>query len=334
MANPSKKRWLFPSVVIFALLIVSVYYTIQSNKPLTQTSVRLAWLHQTEHAGFYLAQDKGLYRKEGLEVRIEEGGREVQGIQAVLDGKEDFAVDSADQVLLARSKGQDVVSIGVVFRRSPIVLFAKQSSGIKSPRDFIGKTVGRKPGDAQDTAYLVMLEKLGVDRKRIKEVEIQYDLTPFYKDEVHVWNGFVIDEPIAAQLAGYPVNIIHPDDYGVHVYADVIVTKGQTLRTRPELVEKFLRASLKGWEYAVMYPDEAVAATLARDAKLEEIHQSKGMEAIALLVETGEDHIGWMKPEIWKEIHDTLVQYKFLEQPLNVEDAYTMDFLYKIYGTK
>ena len=109
-------------------------------------TVRLKWFHQAQFAGFYVANDKGLYKSAGLNVDIQPGGPDFPAIQMVAGGSEQFGVTGADQILIARSKGVPVVALAVIFRRNPFVLFSLAKSGIKTPADYVGKKVGVKIG--------------------------------------------------------------------------------------------------------------------------------------------------------------------------------------------
>jgi len=142
----------------------------------------------------------------------------------------------------------------------------------------------------------------------------------------------VTDAVALAQAAGYKLNIIYPDDYGIHFYADTLFTTDDLIARNPDLVRRFVRATLKGWTYAVENPT-AIGPMIVKykpdaDAELE----SEKMTASLPLVNTGEDFIGWMKPEVWAGMEQTLREQGVLTQTVDVTQAYTMQFLEEIYG--
>src|SRR6056297_729626 len=119
----SSFKWL-PAL---AALLVSASMSVQAAE---QVSVRLKWFNQAQFAGFYVAKEKGFYEDAGLDVSIQPGGSDFPAIQMVAGGDEQFGVTSADQILTARSKGVPIVALAVLYRKSPFVLFALESSGI------------------------------------------------------------------------------------------------------------------------------------------------------------------------------------------------------------
>ncbi|MDP3446213.1 MAG: ABC transporter substrate-binding protein, partial [Ignavibacteria bacterium] len=133
-------------LAIAILAIGGIFYFLQKPSEPNKVTVRLKWLHQAQFAGFYYAKEAGFYKDAGINVTINPGGVDFPAVQMVSAGSEQFGVTAADQLLLAREKGIPVVCLAVIYRKSPVVYFAKTSSGIKTPKDFIGKKVGVKLG--------------------------------------------------------------------------------------------------------------------------------------------------------------------------------------------
>jgi NitT/TauT family transport system substrate-binding protein len=136
---------------------------------------------------------------------------------------------------------------------------------------------------------------------------------------------------LSAQQAGYKVNVIYPDDYGVHFYGDTIFATDDFLAKNPDLALRFLRASFKGWTYAVENP-AAIGPMVVKyrgsgDAALE----AAKMSASIPLVNTGEDFVGWMRPEIWTGMESTLREQGVLTKTLDLTQVYTTQFLREIY---
>ena len=136
---------------------------------------------------------------------------------------------------------------------------------------------------------------------------------------------------LTAHEQGYQVNLIFPEDYGVHLYGYTLFTTDRLIQENPDLVERFLRATLRGWQWAVENPEEAGPLALKYDPALDAAHQVAIMTASIPLVNTGEDHIGWMKPEVWAGMEQTLREQGVLTAPLDVTQVYTMQFLEEIY---
>ncbi len=299
------------------------------EKPPDQVSVQLKWLHSVQFAGMYLAQQKGFYADENIAVTFTEGGPKVDGIESVASGRDDFGIVNAPKVLRAASAGIDITAIAVIFRINPTVLFAMADSGIETPEDFAGKKVRRGPSDFVLPA---MMSNLSIDMDQLQLMPIDLDMEAFFSGEVDVWRGYLTDQVIAARSKGYKLKIFYPDDYGVHVYNDIIITTARLIDENPGLVERFLRATLHGWRYAIENPDEAVATTLQYDGTLDKEHEELVMEAQVPLIHTGQAGIGWMEDTVWQGMHQIFLDVGVLAQPINVKEAYTMQFLNKIYG--
>jgi NitT/TauT family transport system substrate-binding protein len=136
---------------------------------------------------------------------------------------------------------------------------------------------------------------------------------------------------VDVQRAGYEINIIYPDDYGIHFYGDVLITTDELIAQDPDLVQRFTRALLKGWTYAVENPESTGEFVQKYNADADQALENARMIASLPLVNTGEDHIGWMKPEAWAGMERTLREQGVLLQALDVEQVYTLQFLEEIY---
>jgi len=293
----------------------------------TAVSVRLKWLHQAQFAGFYVAKEKGFYESEGLDVTLNAGGVDFPAVQMVAGGGEDFGVTAADQILLARDKGVPVVALAVIYRKSPMVYFSLKDSGITKLQDFVGKRAGVKLGGNEELTYRAMIRKAGIDPKSVNEVVIKYDISPLLQGKVDVWPGYAINEPIVAEERGFPVNLIWPSDYGVSLYADTVFATEKTIAERPEIVQKFVRATVRGWQYAIEHPDEAVQCTLTYGEKLDAGHETRMMEASIPLVKPDDAPVGSMDKDTWAGMAQLLLEQNFMKKPINVDEAFTQRFI-------
>lgn len=322
------------NIVVVSLIVVAVVFAwigIRNRSNGTATvapiQVRLKWLHQAQFAGFYVAKERGFYDREGLAVTLNAGGVDFPAIQLVAAGGEQFGVTGADQLLLAREKGAPVVALAAIYRRSPMVFFSLEKSGIRTPKDFEGKRVGVKLGGNEELTYRAMIRKAGIDAKKITEIPVKYDMTPLFNGQVDVWPGYAINEVIVAQEQGFKVNVIQPADYGVDLYADTLFTTEEMLRDHPDMVEKFVRATSEGWQYAVDHPQEAVNDTLRYSDKLNRDHETKMLQASIPLLKPDSKPLGWMDLAKWQEIEQLLKSQGFLRTDVDVTQVFTDKFV-------
>lgn len=322
------------------LLIASILLTgcapEPEEQPLDEVTVQLAWTHQSQFAGFYAAEQQGYYAEEGLKVNlVPKLEFQLNVITEVLDQRADFGISDGMALVKARSIGQNVTAFSTILRHNPLVFFTLAESGITRPQDFSNHTMKEMPiGRGADNIYRSMMSNLGLKPDDVDWVEVGFDLSPFINGEVEIWVGWIIDDVQSLREQGYPLNLILPDTYGVHTYGDTLFAGDEFIQDNPDLVLRFLRATLRGWQWAIENPVEAGGLALLYDPTLDTAHQLGFMESSVPLIHTGEDHIGWMKFEVWQEMYDILLEQGLLNSPYDVRQVYTLEFIEIIYGNE
>jgi NitT/TauT family transport system substrate-binding protein len=316
-------------LVISLALALSACTSTKTAVALTPVTVQFEWTHQAEFAGFYAADQMGYYAEEGLIITFLPGGPAVDNLAPVTGGQAQFGIALADQLIASRAGGSSLRAIAAVYRISPVVFFTLADTGITRPQDFAGKTI-RVPMPIVTTLH-AMTARVGVSPDQYTEVELPSDVDMFLSGEVPIWGAYLTALVVSIQQTGSQLNLIFPGDYGIHFYGDIIFTTDDLIASDPDLVLRFLRATLKGWTYAVENPTAigAMVQIYFPDATTDD--QNARMIASIPLINTGEDHIGYMKPEIWTGMEHTLNEQGVLTVPLDVTQAYTMQFLEEIY---
>jgi NitT/TauT family transport system substrate-binding protein len=317
-------------LITFALFLFACRPGGSSGPGLTPVTVQLSFLHQAEFAGFYAADQLGYYAEEGLAVSFLEGGPEVDFIAPVVEGTVQFGVAQPADLILARAAGEPVRSIAAIYRHNPIVFIALAESGISRPQDFIGKKI--RSTTTADQTLRAMMSKVGIDPNLYETVYLPSEVEQFTSGKVPVWGGFINVFVLEVRRAGYNINVIYPDDYGIHFYGDILITTDDLIEQDPELVQRFLRATLRGFTYAVENPDVVGSFVQAYEPEADASLESERMIASIPLVNTGEDFIGWMKGETWEEMEKTLREQGVLTDPLDISHVYTLQFLEEIYS--
>ncbi len=318
-----------PLLVVLVGIAFGACAPASTSAALTPITMQLLWTHNGSFSGFYAADQNGYYSQEGLKVNFIEGGPTVDLLAPVLNGTAQFGDASADVLPNARSEGKPVRAIAVIDRRSPTVFVALSNSGISRPRDFVGKTIRSTPQVA--VTLHAMMENIGIQPAQYSEVNLPSDLPTFASGSAQVWSVYLTNFGVTLQQAGYKLNFIYPDDYGVHFYGETIFTSDDLIARNPDLVFRFLRATLHGYTFAIENPDAAAKMILKYDPKADTHLETIKMLAALPIINTGEDHIGWMKPEIWTGMEKTLREQGLLTQPLDVTQVYAMQFLEEIY---
>ena len=285
---------------------------------LTRVTVRLKWVHQAQFAGFYVAKEKGYYKDVGIDADLEPGGSNFPAIQTVVSGGEAFGVTGADQVLIARSKGADVVPVLVVFQRSPFVLFARRDGPVKAIQDIVGKNVGVKLGGNEELTYRAMLVAARIRANSVTEIPVNIDMSLFFSGRVDVWPGYSINEPLIAEEQGIPVREFTPDQLGLKLYADTVFTTSARVKGDPGLVLRFIGATKKGWEYAIEHPAEAAQITMKYASGTTLAHQTAMMNASLPDLAPSGSTFGDMSTEGWKDLEALLLAQKFIDKQADV----------------
>jgi NitT/TauT family transport system substrate-binding protein len=316
-------------VLVTVLSAAACVPTGTPTPPLTPITLQLKAAHAAQFAGFYAAAQKGYYQAEGLDVTLLPGSADINILDRVLDGKAQFGVAGAVDLIPARADGKPLVAVSTVFRRNANVLFALSSTGITRPQDFVGKKI-RSVADMPLILH-AMTARVGITPDQYTEVNVPVDVALFATGEVPIWGAYSTGMLFTVQQAGYKVNVIYPDDYGVHFYGDTIFTTDDVIAKNPGLVLRFLRASLKGWTWAVEN-SAAIGPMVLKylptgDAALE----TARMTASIPLINTGEDYVGWMRPEVWTGMETTLREQNIMTKTLDLSQVYTMQFLREVY---
>jgi len=295
---------------------------------LTPISLQLKYSHQFQFAGYYAAKQQGYYADEGLHVEFREWSPQQRVIDQVVNGVADFGI--GDPTLLFEFvNGQPIVALAAIFQESPLALFAKTSSGIQTPHDLIAKTVMYNSNGVGGADIAAMLAKQGVASSQFNYLEHNHNYQGLINGDVDVISGYLTDSPYFYAQQQTPVTIIQPKSYGINFYGDILFTSQQKRRNNPENVEKFTRASLKGWQYAVTHIDEMVTliTTQYKPALNREQLIFEAQETVKLMnypiVE-----VGHMHQQRWTHIADVFQQQGLINKEVDFER-----FIYKAAST-
>jgi ABC-type nitrate/sulfonate/bicarbonate transport system substrate-binding protein len=196
-----------------------------------------------------------------------------------------------------------------------------------------GKRVGiisPKLDNTNDVQLMAMLRKAGLGQSDIKPIVIEdYSIGALTSGAMDVYSGFSTNEAVAAKQQSIGLNLIFPQDYGVLMYANVLFTRDQLLKEQSGVAERFVRATFKGYQYAIEHPDEAASLALKYDKSLDVTFQRASMQAEIPLIDTGNVPIGTMDKAVWQSTHDILLEQKLIPSPVDLNALYTNDFVKK-----
>ena len=305
----------------FILILFSANVAAQPTK----IKLQLKWWHQFQFAGFYAADIKGFYKSSGLNVELIPGDDKHSPVAEVLKGNADFGI-SGTGLLINYADGMPVKVLGAIFQHSPYVIISAKEKNILSPKDLIGKKVmGEQEQGWLQVKALAIKNKISLNEiKLLKHTRNNNDLTNGYADAMI---GYSSVEIYQLQQKGVDINIIYPSQFGIDFYGDVIFSLNKTVSNKPDLTEKFLKASYKGWNYALKHPSEIADYILTLPGVKERgvtkeqlLFEAQEMENLMLpsLVEMGQ-----MSETRWIEIMNV---YKSLDMISKTPDL--DDFIY------
>ncbi|GAB2176315.1 ABC transporter substrate-binding protein [Dongia sp. agr-C8] len=281
-------------------------------------TLQLKWVTQAQFAGYYVAQEKGFYKDEGLNVTIKAGGPDVNPSQVIAGGGADVVVDWMPSALATREKGVPLVNIAQVFQKSGLMLTCRKDSGIKSPADFKDKTLGVWFG-GNEYPFLNWMNKLGLKTDGsaggVKVLKQGFNVDPILQKQADCISTMTYNEYWqiieSGQLKADDLVTFKYEDEGVATLEDGLYTLDATLKDKAKVaaLAKFLKASMKGWEYAVAHQDEAVKIVLDNDetGAQTEGHQKTMMQEIAKLVGENPKGTGYLDEAAYERTVNTLM---------------------------
>ncbi len=313
------------------LLCVPALLTACVTTPASTLRLPMGFIPNVQFAPFYIAAEKGYFAEAGLELEFDYSF-ETDGVALVGAGELPFALVSGEQVLLARAQGLPVVYVMAWFQDYPIAVVAKKESGITQPADLAGRRVGI-PGlfGASYVGYEALLRSAGLKAEQITLDSIgfnQVEALAVGQQEAVV--GYANNEPIQLAARGYEVNVIRVADYA-RLASNGIISNEETISQNPDLVRRMVRAVLRGLEDAIQNPGEALEVSKkfvenlgTADAAALEV-QRQVLEASIAMWQT--DRLGYSDPEAWTNMQQVLLDMGLLTAPLELERAYTNDFI-------
>jgi NitT/TauT family transport system substrate-binding protein len=294
------------------------------------------WLAEAEHGGFYQALADGSYARAGLEVLIKQGGPQVNTPLLLATGFYDFAIISNDsQALNLVREGSPYVIVAAYFQKDPDILMSHKEAGFASPADMKGHPVLIASG-AWDSFWKFLVVKFGFTNDQGRPYT--FNLAPFLADKKLIQQGYLTSEPFTARAAGADPAVFLLADYGYSSYATMVMTSKKLVAERPDLVQRFVDASILGWR-SFMHGDNAKAIDLITKDN-PDYPRALAEQSIAAMndhgiVESGDAQqlgIGAMTDARWKEFFDLMVAAGVYKPDLDWHAAYTLQFVNKGVG--
>jgi NitT/TauT family transport system substrate-binding protein len=303
-----------------------------SSGELTKLSFGTNWYAQAEHGGYYQAVATGIYEEYGLDVTIQMGGPQVNGTQLLMGGAIDFFMGYASDAIAAVAEGIPKITVAAIFQKDPQILIAHPDTGVESLEDLQGRPIF--VSSAASVTYWPFLEaKYGFteDQKR----PYNFNPGPFLADTNSAQQGYLSSEPLKIeQEGGFAPLVFLLADYGYEPYSTTIETRQELVDNDPDLVARFVDASIKGWYSYFEDPTPGNELIKQDNPEMSDEQMAYSMEKLQEygIVQSGDAEemgIGAMTAERWQSFFNSMVEAGVFEADVDYTQAFTLDFVNK-----
>src|SRR5579864_3593443 len=296
------------------------------------------WKAEAEHGGFYQAIATGIYKRYGLEVNLRPGGPQVNHAQLLAAGVLDFNIASNSFVPLNFVREQiPMVAVAAIFQKDPSVLIAHPGQGDDSLAAFKGRPI-MISGDTRVTSWLFLKEKFGYTDDQIRPYG--FSVAPFLADQQAIQQGYLTSEPFIIEKEGVHPVVLLLADAGYGSYGALIETSEKLVREKPDLVQRFVDASIEGW-YSYLFGDPTPGNALIKrdnpemtDALIAYGRDKMKEYGIIDSGETKQNGIGAMSEARWRDFFDTTGKAGLYPAEMDFRKAYTLQFVNKRVGMR
>ena len=290
------------------------------------------WYAQAEQGGFYQAVATGIYEDHGLDVTIRMGGPQVNQNQLLMAGAIDFKMGYALDSINSIQEGVPKVTVASIFQKDPQGLLTHPDVGIESFEDLDGKTILLSTS-AHTTFWPFLKAKYGFDDSQMGVYT--FNVGPFVADKDLVQQGYITSEPFAIQReGGFEPVVLLMADYGYPNYTTTIDTRRDLMESNPDLVQRFVDASIKGWYSYLENPAPGNELIQQDNPEMTDEQIAFGLEKMAEygIIQSGDAEtlgIGAMTDERWEEIFTTMSELGAFDPSVDFRQAYSLDFVNK-----
>ena len=296
------------------------------------------WKAQAEHGGYYQALATGIYKRYGLDVHLRPGGPQVNHAELLAAGVLDFNIASNSFIPLNYiHQNIPMVAVAAIFQKDPTVLIAHPGQGADSFAALKGRPI-MIGSDTRVTVWNFLKEKFGYTDAQIRPYA--FSAAPFLADKKAVQQGYVTSEPFTIEKAGVNPVVLLLADAGYSSYGNLIETSQKLAHDNPDLVQRFVNASIEGW-YSYLYGDPSPANKLIKhdNPEMTDALLAYGRNKMKQygIIDSGAAKtagIGAMTDARWKDFFDTMSKAGLYPKNMDYRSAYTLRFVNKKLGMK
>lgn len=307
-------------------------------KPKDKLTFQFAWIPYGKYAGFYLAKELGYYDEAGLDVTFIRGHGMADSLKMLAAGQAQLGEVNQMGSIGGRARGAPVREVLMFHDRAMEVFYCLDKHGIRKPKDLEGKSIGGPVGAGARTLFPAFAALNGVDAAKVTFVDMTPDamVPAVITGRVHCASNFITERPTymkAATQAGEKLSGIVYSEWGLDLHANSIVATDETIKTRPDLVRRFLRATVRGWLAGIERPDDAARAFLKHhpESNLDLVRDHWKIAVDHMLTPVAGEHgLGWIDPAKKKKTIEVYTKYVPLPREVSLDEIMTNEFNPKI----
>jgi NitT/TauT family transport system substrate-binding protein len=312
-----------------ALALLAPSFAAVAGEPV---SIILNWTPTADHSPYFYAKAQGWYEKAGIDLSIEAGkGSGVSSLK-VGSGGSAFGVADLATMLVARSKGADVVAVMSIYANTGQTFYWLKSYGINGPKDFPGHKIGNPPGDASRVMWPAFAKAVGIAPDAVNFVNVgpTAKIPSLKSHAVDIISDFYNEHDQKVIEFGNDLSFLNWKDIGLNPYGNSLVVNGAFMEKNPKLTEDFVKITQKAFAACVADVAPCLKALLDQVSGLDKENQERQWERIKFLMTddfTTTKALGWIDAERMKKDYDLVQTYLGMEKPFAVETAFTTRFL-------
>lgn len=298
----------------------------------TKVVLQLNWAILGDHAPYFVAEELGYYKQNHLEVEIIRGYGSADTAKSVAAGTADFGVADAGSVISVIGRGGRIKILYVIFDKCPFCMWTRKDTGIQTPMDLPGHTIGTPPGDAQRIMFPALAKKVGIDPDSVTFVNIDpgAKYSALAAGTVDAVFDYYTGKPFMEKAVGKE-NLVYAlwADYGIEMYGNSMITSDKMLEEHPDVVKRFVNATLAAWSWTIEHPEEAIRILAKYHPEIDVESYTANLYLCLDLIKTErfiQHGMGWISDEIMNETVTLVKTYLGpFEYEFTVEDVYTKE---------
>ena len=331
-STPSTTRAPWLRALAAAIAVLAAWPAAAQDK----MQLQLNWFHLADHSPIYLAMKKGYYKEENIELTVLRGSGSSDSAKKIDLGQSDVGISDAPTVLTAISKGANLKMVAVVYDKAGNNVFFRKSANIRTPKDLAGKKIAVPPADSHRVLWPAFAATQGIDANAVTMVNVK----PEGKQAIvaagevdaafDLYTSYAIWEKV---LGKGEVGHLLWADYGLPIYGHTYFVNNDLIKKNPKLIERFLRATHKGWRDAKANPAASIDAMVEQVPGLDRATLLATMPAILDLCVTDRSSkhgLGWIEPELMQKTIDITFATAKPDKPIVLADVFTNEYSSRI----